>query len=92
MRKALLLNDMRSPNVENLVIIKVGTAEELKAWYEEQRVVRYKDGKWEKEFRPGSELEWYNPAIDINVEEDYWGGIWTIPDDVGVGSIFVKAY
>lgn len=80
----LLLNNMQEAKIENLTVVKVSTdRDELVRFYNERLVEPYKDGKWNKTFRQGSELEWYNPVVSLNVDNDYWGGIWTreMPDE-----------
>lgn len=92
MAYALLLNDMRWPNIENIAVVKTAeTPEELAAWYEGQLAEEpYRDGQWGKSFKPGSELEWYNPPHDIRTLNGYWGGIWQVPDGTPVGACLVK--
>ncbi|MBU1092581.1 hypothetical protein KJ836_02850 [Patescibacteria group bacterium] len=82
MRYALVLNSMLSPNVENIATVKVGnTRQELIDWYKSLLVEPYIDGKWSKNFKQGSELEWFNPVNDIEKENDYWGGIYVFKDE-----------
>jgi hypothetical protein len=92
-RYALVLNDMRSPNVENVAVVRLAdTREELVAWYAEQLAPEpYRDETWGKAFLRGSDLEWMNPVHDLALENDYWGGIWTVPDHITVGTRLVKA-
>ena len=81
MKYALVLNDMRESNVENIHAVKISTnKQELVDWYNAQKVEPYHDGRWGKTFKQGSELEWFNPVYDLNIENDYWGGIYTFTD------------
>jgi hypothetical protein len=81
-RYVLMLNDMRDANIENLIAVRVGTEEELHAFYGGERVEEYSDGWWGKGFRAGGPLEWFNTIYDITEKDAYWGGLWTIPDGV----------
>jgi hypothetical protein len=94
MKYALLLNDMRWPNVENIAIVTISdNRQELVDWYTAQLAEKpYQDGQWGKAFKPGSDLEWFNPVHDLNVDNDYWGGIWQVPDDAAVGMGLTKGY
>lgn len=90
MKYALLLNDMRSSNIENIIVIKISSSkEELANWYRSLLVTPYiesEDGRrWGKTFKKGSELEWFNSVQDIEKLNDYWGGIWEVNDNVMVG-------
>jgi hypothetical protein len=88
MKYALVLNDMRSPNVENISTVKMSQdKQELIDWYNSQLTDPWKDGRWGKSFKKDSQLEWYNPVHDITRENDYWGGIYTFDDDVTDESI-----
>jgi hypothetical protein len=60
----LKLNDMRSAKIEYSEVAAISTdLDKLKAWYEEQRAPEaYRDGQWNKYFKKGSPLEWYNPG------------------------------
>jgi hypothetical protein len=89
---ALLLNDMREPNIENIQVVRTApTTEELAAWYAEQMTERWADGRWGKQFRAGSDLEWFNPASDLTKLNEWWGGIWECPDWVQVGHMLTKS-
>jgi hypothetical protein len=83
---ALLLNDMRQPNIENITIVRISDDRQLLVdWYNSQLADKpYQDGRWGKVFKPGSELEWYNSA-NMLLNNDYWGGIWEVPDHVQIG-------
>lgn len=93
MTYALLLNDMRWPNIENIGVVKTAeTPRELADWYTGQLAeAPWKDGHWGKAFKPGSELEWFNAHHDIRTLDDYSGGIWQVPDGTPVGACLVKA-
>lgn len=97
MKYALLLNDMRWPNIENIAVVRTAdNMPELVGWYQAQLADKpYSDPgephSWGKAFKKGSELEWYNPVHDINRMNDYWGGIWEVPDDTQVGTGLTKA-
>lgn len=84
MKYALLLNDMRSPNIENIKVVKVSNnKQELIDWYNSQLTTPYGDGRWGKSFKKESELEWFNPAHELEKREnDYWGGIWTFGENI----------
>lgn len=89
---ALLLNDMRSSNIENIKIVKTAdTRQELIDYYNgELADKQWSDKNWGKVFKKGSSLEWYNPVYDLMVDNDYWGGVWAIPDNALVGDGLVK--
>ncbi len=39
-------------------------------WYEDQFAEKpYRDGQWYKRFKPGSSIEWFNPCINLNVND-----------------------
>ena len=81
MKYALVLNDMRSSNVENIISVKFSKdKQELIDWYNNKLCKPYRDENWGKTFKKGSELEWFN-AGDIEKENSYWGGIYTFNDD-----------
>lgn len=96
---ALLLNDMRQPNIENIQVVRMAsTREELEDWYRGQLADQpWRDGRWGKVFKPGSELEWFNAAkmtdrADLSGLNEYWGGIWEVPDGTPVGAGLAKAH
>jgi len=90
---ALLLNDMRQPNIENLEVVTVADGKEiLIAIYKGQLADKpYTDGKWGKVFKQGGPFEWYNPINDLGKLNDFWGGIWEVDDSIQVGERLVKA-
>jgi hypothetical protein len=94
MKYALLLNDMRWPNIENIAIVKLSDSrDDLIEWYKAQLADKpWRDGQWGKIHKAGSELEWYNSAGGLALNNDYWGGIWEVPDDAEVGMGLVKGY
>ena len=60
----LQLNDMRSSNVEIVEpVVKAETREELERFVESERVEPYRDGRWNKSFRRGGPLEWFNRPL-----------------------------
>lgn len=77
----LRLNHMQSPNVENLTTVACAeTREALMTFLDRERVDFYRDGHWNKAFRAGGPLEWYNPpyinsghdtCVNIGTEEDW---------------------
>lgn len=80
---ALLLNDMRSSNIENLrTVATAPTREELIAFHDGELAAEpWTDGdRWRKSFKAGSELEWCNPASDLTTDCSYFGGIYPIPE------------
>lgn len=96
---ALLLNDMRQPNIENIQIVRTAeTDQELITWHHVQIADEpWFDGRWRKTYKPGSTLEWFNPASDVNPwdlsrRNDFWGGIWEVPDGTPVGAGLAKAH
>lgn len=92
MKYALLLNDMREPNIENIQIVKLSDArQELVNYYKSLLVEPYTDGQWRKAFKKGSELEWFNPAVTLENDNDYWGGIWQVDDNSQIGQGLYKA-
>jgi hypothetical protein len=61
----LLLNDMRMPKIEMLEpVARAETKEALIAYLGSQEVETYQDGQWNKVYRKGGSLEWYNPPSD----------------------------
>lgn len=80
---ALMLNDMRSSNIENLHCVKVSSnRDELVEFHKNELATEgWRDENWWKEFKKGSVLEWCNPARDLLPEADnYFGGIYEIDD------------
>jgi hypothetical protein len=58
----LVLNDMRSSNIEHLTPVACAESyAELEALLSRERVEPYSDGRWGKSFRAGGPLEWRNP-------------------------------
>lgn len=92
-----MLNDMREPNIENIQVVRTAdTADELIGWHHAQIADEpWFDGRWRKTYKPGSELEWFNPRNmsnpwDLAPRNDFWGGIWAVPDGTPVGHALVK--
>lgn len=93
MKYALILNDMRQPNIENIEVVKIAdTKEELMDWYKSMQVESYLDGQWGKQFKKGSKLEWYNGVHDLEKLNDYWGGIWEVADNAQIGDGLRKSF
>lgn len=74
----LRLNDMRAPRIEQVEpVAKAQNPDALVALMHRERVESYTDGKWNKEFRRGGPLEWYNPPffpdhiIDVGTVEQW---------------------
>lgn len=75
----LMLNDMRSSNIENLKpVVRAETAEEIESFLERETVDNYRDDRWSKVYKQGGPLEWYNPPwsfeqhiIDVGTEDDW---------------------
>ena len=90
---ALLLNDMREPNIENIQVVRTDDDPEVLAgWHNDQLAAEpWRDGRWGKAFRPGSDLEWFNPHPDLTKLNEWWGGIWECPDWVQVGHMLTKS-
>lgn len=62
----LCLNDMRAPQVEILrPVCRAETREQLDDFIERERVASYSDGHWNKNYRRGGPLEWFNPPWDF---------------------------
>lgn len=60
----LQLNDMRHPKSEILTIVaRAETKEELETFLGREKVVTYKDEQWNKAYRQGGPLEWFNPPF-----------------------------
>ncbi len=58
----LLLNDMRAANIENgTAVYWCRTPEPLVQLLESEKVDPWQDGGWNKAFRQGGPLEWFNP-------------------------------
>lgn len=83
MKYALVLNTMLSPNIENIATVKTSNSrQELVDWYKEQLAPEpWKDGQWSKIFKKDSPLEWFNEG-NLEKDNDYWGGIYSFPDEV----------
>lgn len=61
----LFLNDMRFARFEDTEpVAQAEVREELEQFLERERVPNYMDGSWEKCYRQGGPLEWYNPPSD----------------------------
>ena len=59
---ALVLNPMRGRAEESRMLAVSESAAELTAFVEAERVEPYPDGEWQRSFRQGGPLEWFNPA------------------------------
>lgn len=81
MKYVLLLNDMRSSNIENLQAVAYGERQQLIDYHESMKVPAYNDKNWQKVFRQGSALEWFNPGR-FNQDAEYFGGVYPVKDDV----------
>ena len=58
----MLLNDMRSANVETIEpVFRAETKEILFTLLSREMVEPYSDGQWGKCYRIGGPLEWFNP-------------------------------
>jgi hypothetical protein len=63
----LVLNDMRSPNIERMESVAFAeTIEELKELLRGEGVPEYLDGQWGKGFRRGGPLEWFNQPSGLS--------------------------
>jgi len=82
MKYGLMLNDMRSSNIENLHCVKVSRSrQELVDFYNSELAEKpWTDGQWHKIFKQGSILEWCNSA-DLEEDNDYWGGVYTFREE-----------
>lgn len=68
----LLLNDMRSSNIETLLPrARAATKEALMRLLESERVDPYRDGQWGKSYRVGGPLEWCNPPFEFEIESHF---------------------
>ncbi len=74
----LRLNDMRTPKIEIMQsVVRAETKEEIASFIENETVERYTDDNWDKSFRKGGILEWFNPPnrfggiIDMETEESW---------------------
>lgn len=77
---ALMLNDMREPNIENLQVVRFGEDRDALIRYHDSLLVPpYQDGRWCKTFAIGSELEWFNRSHDLISDEAWSGGIYRLP-------------
>ena len=58
----LILNDMRAPKVEHCTIVAVSDDyKRLVQWHNQQVAPQaWRDGRWSKTYKKGSDLEWYN--------------------------------
>lgn len=76
----LCLNPMTDRLESRKVICLATSIEKLKEWYFEQKSDKpYNDDKWYKNFKKGSELEWFNPLPnEVNFGEfnDYGHGVF----------------
>ena len=62
----LQMNDMRASSVENLTgVARAETGEELQRLLDTEGVASYPDGPWNKSYRKGGPLEWYNPPFSL---------------------------
>jgi hypothetical protein len=74
----LLLNDMRSSNVETqFPVARAETLEQLHAFLAREKVQHWNDGRWGKSYRCGGPLEWFNPPYshesfqNVRTEDDW---------------------
>jgi len=78
----LLLNDMRSPNIENLSIVgRAETREQIEQFLASEKVDGYNDGRWGKSYRAGGPLEWFNPPWDFESHK-HFVNVGTIDDAI----------
>ena len=96
MKYFLVLNDMRSSNIENSKLVcAADTREELVAWIESQfhgeinpvtgeRKGWRDDDRWSKAFKKGSPLEWFNRPSSPSVSD---GMFSTIDESLPVFSL-----
>lgn len=69
----LCLNPMRDRIEARRPVILATSLEKLKEWYFEQKADKpYDDNGYYKEFKKGSELEWFNPLSNENMN---WGEV-----------------
>lgn len=60
----LVLNDMRSSNYETMTTVaRANSIQELVDLVESELTTPYRDGQWNKSFRAGGPLEWFNPPV-----------------------------
>ena len=61
----LQLNDMRSGRIQySEAVAWSENADSLQQLLDREQVEKYKDGEWDKYFRQGGPLEWYNKPWD----------------------------
>lgn len=85
MKYALVLNDMRQANIENIGYVHNSPIskhrKEIVEFYNNELAEDvWMDGKWSKVFKKGSPLEWFNNGSVVK-DNDYWGGIFSFSDD-----------
>lgn len=75
----LNLNDMRSSNIETqTTVARADTMEDLQDFLKSQETEPYIEGRWQKFFKKGSLLEWFNKPfkgeptfIILRTKEDF---------------------
>lgn len=80
-----MLNDMRSPNLENTEAVMASRSrQELIDFYGKHLSENpWRDGRWGKAFDKGSPLEYKNPVCDIEAEgcSAFGSGIFELPTE-----------
>jgi len=67
----LILNDMRSSNIEIVrPVLRAETREQLEKVLASEAVDYYNEGGWGKKYRKDGPLEWYNPPFEDNYIRD----------------------
>lgn len=68
------LNPMMGRSEERRIVALSTDYNKLVAWYRDQLAPEpWRDGQWYKEFRAGSPLEWFNPAITLDLDKPPFG-------------------
>lgn len=84
MKYALVLNDMRSPNIENIAVVPNSpispNRKDIEDFYKNNLADNpWRDGNFGKIFKKDSPLEWFNGG-NIEIDNDYFGGIYAFKD------------
>lgn len=71
----LVLNPMRGRTEAQQLIAVSDIKDEILAFWRAEKVEPYKDGEWQRAYRAGGPLEWYNPPWSEDVRDHHGNGI-----------------
>lgn len=72
----LILNPMTDRAESGRIVAIAYDRDEMVAWYNSQLADEvYQDGQWNKSFKKGSQLEWFNPVFELDEIDMFGHGI-----------------